>query len=166
MVIIKKLYYDARPTKYQDETFVMSPAYFGTSGILSRNLIQLNVPKVCIHGYIYTTYISKYVQIKVKRKIWNLCLKTLHVFFNSLLLKLFLIPKSINLNKFMQYISCKFPVICVTSIQWWAYCLVQCTVFISWWLMGALCSNIRKNGEMFETRCKRSATEVLKSCRV
>lgn len=64
-------------------TFVMSPAYIGTSGILSRNLIQLNVPKICIRGYIYKTYISKYVvyvQIKVKRKIWNLCFKTLHVF--------------------------------------------------------------------------------------
>jgi len=68
--------------------FVMSPGYFGTSVILSRNLVQVNVLKFCICGFIYiwiqTTYISKYdvyIQIKVKTKMWNLCLKTLHVVF-------------------------------------------------------------------------------------
>jgi hypothetical protein len=92
-------------------TFAMSPAYFGPSGILSRNLIQVNVrlKNVNICGYIY-------IQIKVKTKMWNFMLKTLHYFLNNLSLKLLLIPTYINLNKCKQCISCKCPVICVMMV--------------------------------------------------
>jgi len=62
--------------------FVMSPAYFVTLDVVSRNLIQVNIPRVCICGYIYlktqNVYISKcgvYIEIKVETELWNLCLK-------------------------------------------------------------------------------------------
>jgi hypothetical protein len=78
-------------------------------------------PRIQCHYFPDTPCISKYgvyIQIKVKTELLNISLKKLHVFFNNLSLKLLLIPKYIKLNKCMQCISCKVPVICVASIQW------------------------------------------------